>query len=150
MRGHVLVVLRHLFLLATGAITALVLGKLLDRVGLTILLLGFSVSAFFAVLVFLRDTRLELIGIILWGIGIGAQDSCLKAALSHVIPPEKRSTGFGIFDTAFGIAWFAGSTAMGLLYERSIPALIIFSVVLQLGALPVFGLANRHQQQAAE
>lgn len=127
--------------------TALVLGKLLDRVGLPVLLIGFGAAAFFAVLVFSRDTPLELIGIILWGIGMGAQDSCLKAVLSHVIPSEKRSTGFGIFDTGFGIAWFAGSAIMGLLYERSIPALVAFSVVLQLAALPVFALANRQQRQ---
>jgi MFS-type transporter involved in bile tolerance (Atg22 family) len=69
----------------------------------------FGVPAFFAPFVFLRGTKLELIGMILWGIGMGAQDSCLKAVLSHVVPSEKRSTGFGIFDTDFGISWFAGS-----------------------------------------
>lgn len=55
---------------------------------------------------------------ILWGIGMGAQDSCLKAALSHVVPLEKRSTGFGVFDTGFGIAWFAGSAVMGMLVRE--------------------------------
>ena len=80
---------------------------------------------------------------------MGAQDSCLKAALSPVIPSEMRSTGFGIFDTGFGIAWFAGSAIMGLLYQRSIPALIIFSVLLQLAALPVFALAYRQKQHLA-
>lgn len=129
--------------MATGAITALVLGKLLDRLGLPILLVGFGVPAFFAALVFLRDAPLELIGMILWGMGMGAQDSCLKAVLSHVIPSEKRSTAFGVFDTGFGIAWFAGSAIMGLLYEKSIPALVSFSIVLQLAALPVLVSANR-------
>jgi predicted MFS family arabinose efflux permease len=129
--------------MATGAITALVLGKLLDRLGLPILLIGFGVPAFFAALVFLRDTPLELLGMILWGMGMGAQDSCLKAVLSHVIPSDKRSTAFGVFDTGFGIAWFAGSAIMGLLYEKSIPALVTFSIVLQLAALPVFVSANK-------
>jgi predicted MFS family arabinose efflux permease len=129
--------------MATGAITALVLGKLLDRLGLPILLIGFGVPAFFAALVFLRDTPLELLGMIFWGMGMGAQDSCLKAVLSHVIPSDKRSTAFGVFDTGFGIAWFAGSAIMGLLYEKSIPALVTFSIVLQLAALPVFVSANR-------
>jgi predicted MFS family arabinose efflux permease len=135
--------------MATGAITALVLGKLLDRLGLPILLIGFGVPAFFAALVFLRETPLELLGMVLWGMGMGAQDSCLKAVLSHVIPSDKRSTAFGVFDTGFGIAWFAGSAIMGLLYERSIPALVTFSVVLQLAALPVFVLANRERRAEA-
>jgi predicted MFS family arabinose efflux permease len=104
------------------------------------------VPAFFAALVFLRETPLELLGMILWGMGMGAQDSCLKAVLSHVSPSDKRSTAFGVFDTGFGIAWFAGSAIMGLLYEKSIPALVTFSVVLQLAALPVFVLANREQR----
>ena len=73
---------------------------------------------------------------ILWGLGMGGQDACLKAVLSRVIPSEKRSTGFGIFDTGFGIAWFAGSAIMGLLYERSIPALVGRVSEVQLGRKP--------------
>ena len=59
------------------------------------------------------------------GIGMGAQDSCLKAVLSVVVLPDRRSTAFGIFDTAFGVAWFAGSAVMSLLYSKSIPALVL-------------------------
>jgi len=136
--------------MATGAITGLVLGKLLDKVGLPIVLIGFGVAAFFAVLVFRHNAPLELIGMILWGLGLGAQDSCLKALLSHVVPSQRRSTGFGMFDTAFGIAWFAGSAAMGLLYEKSIPALVGFSVILQLAALPIFVFANRQERAHPE
>jgi len=86
---------------------------------------------------------LELAGMILWGIGMGAQDSIIKAALSTVIPSAKRSTAFGIFDTVFGIAWFAGSTIMGLLYDRSIPALVAFSVILQIFSLPLLALGKK-------
>jgi MFS-type transporter involved in bile tolerance (Atg22 family) len=80
---------------------------------------------------------------IVWGIGLGAQDSLLKAVLANVVPVEKRSTAFGVFDTGFGVAWFAGSAAMGWLYDRSVPALIVFSVFLQLVAVPVLFLAER-------
>jgi predicted MFS family arabinose efflux permease len=131
--------------MATGAVASLVLGKLLDKLGLPTLLVAFGVPAFFAPLVFLRGTTLELVGMILWGIGMGAQDSCLKAVLTAVVPSEKRSTAFGIFDTAFGVAWFAGSAIMGLLYDKSILALILFSVVLQLLALPLLAFANREK-----
>jgi MFS family permease len=131
--------------MATGAVASLVLGKLLDKLGLPILLVAFGIPVFFAPLVFLRGTTLELIGMILWGIGMGAQDSCLKAVLSAVVPSEKRSTAFGIFDTGFGMAWFAGSAIMGLLYDKSIPALVLFSVVLQLLALPLLAFANREK-----
>ena len=73
---------------------------------------------------------------------MSAQGSLLQAMLTGVIPPEKRSTAFGFFDTGYGIAWFLGSAAMGLLYERSILAVMMFSVIVQLVALPVLFVAN--------
>ena len=63
--------------------------------------------------------------------------------LTNVIPAEKRSTAFGLFDTGYGIAWFLGSAAMGLLYEKAILAVVLVSVVLQLSALPVLFVANK-------
>jgi predicted MFS family arabinose efflux permease len=80
---------------------------------------------------------------ILWGIGMSAQGSLLNSLVAGIIHPNKRSTGFGIFDTGFGIAWFLGSWLMGVLYQTSIPALIIFSVSLQLLSLPIFVFAKR-------
>jgi predicted MFS family arabinose efflux permease len=131
--------------MATGAVSGLLFGKLLDKFGVPVLYVAFGVSAFFAPLVFLSGTKLELLGMILWGISMGAQDSCLKALLAPVVPSEKRSTAFGVFDTGFGIAWFMGSVIMGVLYDKSIPALVSFSMILQLLALPVFALAGMYR-----
>jgi predicted MFS family arabinose efflux permease len=128
--------------MATDALGGLAFGKLLDRLGLPVILTAFILSAFFAPLVFLGGATLALIGMVVWGIGMGAQNTCLKGVLSAILPSGKRSTAFGIFDTGFGIAWFAGSAIMGLLYEKSILALVIFSVVLQLAALPLLALAK--------
>jgi len=133
--------------MATGAIGALLLGKLLDRWGTPVVIVAFGAAAFFAPLIFLRGAEMALAGMILWGLGMAAQDSCLKAVLAGVIPPGKRSTGFGVFDTGFGIAWFAGSAVMGLLYDHSVGALVAFSVALQLAALPVFVLARKAVRQ---
>jgi predicted MFS family arabinose efflux permease len=69
--------------------------------------------------------------------------SPLLALLTGVIPPQKRSTAFGLFDTGYGIAWFLGSAAMGLLYEKSILAVVLFSAILQLAAIPVLFIANK-------
>jgi MFS family permease len=131
--------------MATGALASPVFGKLLDKLGSAILLIAFGIPAFFAPLVFLFGIRLELVGMILWGMGMGAQDSILKAVLAAVVPSEKRSTAFGVFDTGFGVAWFLGSAIMGLLYDKSIPALVTFSVTLQLLALPVFAFAKKQR-----
>lgn len=134
--------------MGVGAIAALVFGRLLDRVGLPILILAFFLSAFFAPFVFLGGANVALIGMMLWGIGMGAQDSLLKAVLTKVVSAGKRSTAFGLFDTSFGIAWFLGSAAMGFLYDKSISTLIVFSVVAQLAALPVFIWGRRESRKA--
>jgi len=134
--------------MATGAVASAVLGKLLDKATLPVLLFAFGVPAFFAPLVFLYGTKVEFIGMILWGSGMGAQDSCLKAVLAPVLPSDRRSTGFGLFDTAFGIAWFIGSALMGLLYDKSVMTLVIFSVVVQLLALPVLALGEKNAKRA--
>jgi predicted MFS family arabinose efflux permease len=130
--------------MGAGALTNLVFGRLFDRFGFPIAGIAFFCGAFFAPLVFLGQFWLILTGMVLWGIGMGAQNSLLKAMLADVIAPSKRSTGFGLFYTAFGIAWFLGSAAMGLLYDKSLFTLIMFSVAFQLVALPIliWGVAS--------
>jgi MFS family permease len=129
--------------MASSALASIPLGRLFDRFGPNISLLAFLVSALAAPFVFLGTFIAALIGMIFWGIGMSAQGSLLQAMLTGVIPPEKRSTAFGLFDTGYGIAWFVGSAVMGLLYQKSIVAVALFSVGLQLGALPVFFIANK-------
>jgi predicted MFS family arabinose efflux permease len=132
--------------MAMGAIGALVFGKLFDKIGLAVVLGVFFLSSFFAPLVFLGTGWMALLGMALWGIGMGAQGSLLNALIAGVIRTKKRSTAFGVFDTGFGIAWFLGSWLMGLLYQRSIPAVIVFSVAIQLLALPIFLFAKRSER----
>ncbi|SRR5581483_11468213 len=129
--------------MVTGGTASLIFGKLFDKIGLRIVLLAFFLGALFAPCVFLGGFGFALAGMIFWGIGMGAQDSLLGAVLSEVISANKRSTAFGVFDTMFGIFWFAGSAAMGLLYDKSVLAVVIFSVALQLAALPIFIFAKR-------
>jgi predicted MFS family arabinose efflux permease len=123
--------------MGAGALSNLVFGRLFDRIGFTIVFIAFLLGAMFAPFVFLGTFWLALLGMAVWGIGMGAQNSLLKAILTDVTPVNKRSTGFGLFYTAYGVAWFLGSATMGFLYERSIVSLIILSIVLQLAALPV-------------
>jgi predicted MFS family arabinose efflux permease len=131
--------------MAMGAVGGLVLGKLFDTFGLRMLVIGFRLSAFSAPLLFLGGARLGLAGMILWEIGLGTQGSLLNAIVADLVPPNKRSTAFGFFDTAFGVAWFAGSWVMGILYDRSIMAVVIVSAGLQLLSLPIWLLAGQRE-----
>ncbi|MPM89469.1 hypothetical protein SDC9_136578 [bioreactor metagenome] len=69
---------------------------------------------------------------------MGAQESILKSAVSSIVPKQNRSFGFGIFETAFGIAWFLGSWLMGALYDSNIKFMIVFSVIAQSISIPFY------------
>jgi predicted MFS family arabinose efflux permease len=53
-------------------------------------------------------------------------------------PLKKRGTGYGIFNTAYGLAIFIGSALTGLLYDYSIAAVIVLSIAVEIAAIPVF------------
>ena len=119
------------------------LGRLFDRFGANVSLAAFVFSTAAAPFLFLGSSLFALVGMIFWGIGMSAQGSLFQAMLTHVIPPQKRSTAFGLFDTGYGVAWFLGSALMGLLYDKSIIAVVVFSVTAQLLALPILFAANK-------
>jgi predicted MFS family arabinose efflux permease len=129
--------------MAASALASIPLGRLFDRLGPNVSLFAFLISAAAAPFIFLGAPVFALFGMIFWGIGMSAQGSLFQAMLTGVIPPQKRSTAFGLFDTGYGIAWFFGSAAMGLLYDKSILAVVMFSVILQLAAVPVLFVANK-------
>lgn len=129
--------------MAIDAVAALIFGRLFDRQGLSILMVAVSLSALFAPLVFLGNQQMALLGMTLWGIGMGAQESIMKAAIAGMVPGDKRGSAFGIFYTGYGLSWFLGSAWMGILYDRSLGALVVFSVAIQLAAIPILLLVKR-------
>lgn len=126
----------YMIAMGTSAVSAMVFGWIYDRIGSISLMISIPLSALFAPCVFYDGFVVALIGMILWGIGIGAQRSLLKAVVGDMISKSKRGTAYGIFNAAYGVAWFLGSWLMGILYDTSIHALIIFSVAAELCAIP--------------
>ena len=80
---------------------------------------------------------------ILWGIGIGAQRSILKAVIGDMVSKQIRGSAYGIFNTGYGIAWFLGSWLIGILYDTSVSWLIGFSIVAQLGSIPFIYIVQK-------
>lgn len=134
--------------MAVDAFAALFFGWLFDRIGLKALMLSTLCSAFFSCFIFLTgDPVLMGVGIVLWGVGMGAQESIMKAAVSKIIPSSMRSTGFGIFETGFGIAWFLGSWLLGALYDTNPGWLVVVSVSVQILAIVFYGFCIRKQTE---
>ncbi len=123
--------------MGVAAITALISGRLFDRKGIQIIIIAVFLSSIFAPLVFLGGFALSLIGMALWGVGMGAQESIMRAAVPVMVQRDRRATAYGIFNTGYGVFWFLGSFLMGFLYDFSMPSLIAFSVAAQLASVPL-------------
>lgn len=134
--------------MAADAFSALFFGWLYDRIGLKALIISTLISSVFSVFIFLSSGPVMVIaGILIWGIGMGAQESIMKAAVSTIIPKSMRSTGFGIFETGFGIAWFLGSWLLGALYDVNLSLLVAVSVCSQLLAVIFYGICIRQRKR---
>jgi MFS family permease len=120
-----------------NTITAPLFGRLYDGNGFSILIIATLISCLFAPLVFFGNFSETLIGVILWSIGVGAHESLMRAIVATMIPKNKRASAYGVFNTGFGIFWFLGSFLMGVLYDVSIFSLVVFSVSIQLLAIPL-------------
>ncbi len=134
--------------MATDAIAALIFGKLFDKFGIKVILLAVLLSSFFAPMVFLGNFNWALAGMVVWGFGMGAQESIIKAEIAQMIPPERRGSAFGSFYAAYGLFWFAGSALMGHLYDISMKGLVIFSVAAELIAVIVIFYLMRSRSRS--
>lgn len=118
------------------ALMALAMGKLFDRIGTPVLILGVLLAAASTPLAFLGSFYVALVGVVLWGAGMGAQQSTLRAKIASLVPAERRGSAYGIFNTVYGVLWFIGSSAVGLLYARSLAEAVAFAMIAELAAIP--------------
>lgn len=123
--------------MGSAGIASLVFGKLYDAKGLSVLIVATALTSFFAPLVFSDHFGYVLAGMILWGIGLGTQESIMRAVVASLVQMNKRGTAYGLLNIWFGTFWFLGSALMGYLYDVSLLSLIIFSIGVQLLAIPI-------------
>ncbi len=129
-----------LYAVAMGvdALAALVLGRWYDRRGAGVLTVAAILCGIAPVLLFGHSLVGILLGVVFWGIAMGARESVLKAVVSDLIPPEQRGTAFGLFNGVFGLSWLAGSAAIGYLYQVNLLALLLLVGGLQAVAALLF------------
>lgn len=137
--------------MVVDAFAAIIFGKLYDKFSIFSLVIASILSASFAIFIFaFNSLPLLMIGIAMWGIGMGAQESILKAVVTDLVPKYCRATGYGIFECSFGIFWFIGSTVLGILYDHSITVMIIVSTVSQLIAIPFYIISYQRNKLSIE
>jgi predicted MFS family arabinose efflux permease len=124
--------------MAADALFALIIGRLYDRHGIGVLVVVPLANIPVVLLAFSGGYFSALLACVLWGVSMGAQETVLRAGLADLTPVIKRGTAYGIFNTLYGGAWFAGSLVLGRLYETDLSALIGYSILTQLAALLAF------------
>ncbi len=124
------------------AIAAVIFGKLYDKFGMFSLVGATACSCLFSLFIFeLNSLTVLFVGVVMWGIGMGAQESILKAAVTSMVPKDSRATGYGLFEFSFGIFWFLGSWLLGALYDISVLAMVIVSISAQVLSIPCYILS---------
>ena len=135
--------------MGVDAIAAIIFGRFFDRKGLQVLIISVLLSTFFAPLVFMGGFFMGLAGMALWGVGMGAQESIMRAAIATMVSADKRGTAYGIFNTGYGLLWFAGSALMGFFYDFSLTTLVAFSMLTQLASIPLLIMVKKSSSRAA-
>jgi predicted MFS family arabinose efflux permease len=123
--------------MAVSGAGSLVFGRLFDRYGIGLLIPLTVLAAVYAPLAFLGGFWASLVGVCLWGLGMGVHESIIPAAVAPMVSPQRRASAFGLFTGVYGIAWFLGSTAIGALFGLSLGAVVAFAVAAELVAIPL-------------
>jgi MFS family permease len=127
---------------ATNGLSSLGFGRLFDRYGSISLVAAALIACAVPVLAFLGGPVLAVIGVALWGVASGGRDTMARGLVAAMIPSGKRGKAYGIFNAAFGAAWFAGSAVMGWLYDFQPWALVAFSLAIHIGAVILLALVR--------
>jgi len=121
-----------------NGVAALIFGRLFDRYGIQVLSWAIGISLLALPLGFLGGPIAVIASVGCWATGMGAQDASLRPGIAQVVSMNKRGSAFGAFNGIYGIMWFLGSVAMGVLYQYSLTAVVAFGVVFQAVAAIMF------------
>lgn len=127
-----------------STLSALFFGRLFDKMGVLILVITTLFSSTFSMFVFgSNNLVLLVVGILIWGLGIGSLETILKSVLTVLVAKRNRSKGVGVMNLFLGISLFFGSWISGILYDKSHVVLIFFSFSMQLIAVVFFFICYR-------
>ncbi|QLY28592.1 MFS transporter [Nocardia huaxiensis] len=124
--------------MAVDAVAALISGWVYDRSGARVLAALPLLSALAAVFVFVAGDGWMIAGVLLWGAAVGVQESTMRAVVADLVGPQRRATAYGVYAAAGGVALAAGGALTGLLYDVSIPVLVLTLLAMQAAALGLF------------
>ncbi len=136
--------------MAVSGTGSLLLGRVFDRAGIGVLIPLTVVAAAYAPLAFLGGFWAILVGVSLWGLGMGVQESLIPAAVAPMVSPDRRASAYGLFTGAYGTAWVLGSIVIGVLVSVSVSGLVAFCMASELAAIPLILLVRARTRRAEQ
>lgn len=121
--------------MGAAALASLAVGKLYDRLGFRGLVVIPLLAGVVPVLSFSTSIAAVVVGAIVWGAGMGVHDSTMRAAVTDLVPRDRRGAGYGTFTAIYGVAWLIGAAMIGALYDVSITSIEVVVVAVQAAAL---------------
>lgn len=140
------IVLLYSMAMLVDALVSLVIGKAYDRLkektkcktgGLSILLFVPFITLLMPFFVLSASVPFIVIGMIIFGFVMGTHETIMRSAVADITPFHKRGTGYGIFNTVYGLAFLLGAYGMGRLYDMQMQPVII-AVACVTEAIAVF------------
>jgi MFS family permease len=136
--------------MAVSGAGSLVFGRMFDRAGIGVLVPLTIVAAAYAPLAFLGGFWAILVGVSLWGLGMGVQESLIPAAVAPMVSPDRRAFAYGLFTGIYGTAWVLGSIVIGVLVTVSLDGLVAFCVASELAAIPLILIVRKQTRPASQ
>lgn len=111
-------------MLVDGA-AAMVTGALYDKMGPKTLLSLPLLSALIPLFAYSDQASLVMVGVLIWGVTTGIQESTMRAYVADLLPSSQRATGYGCFALVVGAGTMLGGMIAGWLYGVGGAAAII-------------------------
>ena len=134
-----------LYAVAMGvdALFAALSGLLYDKVGTRAMRVLPFVCVAIPFVAYADVLWLVILGVVLWGAGMGIQESTMRAAVADIAPAGQRATAYGVFSVMVGVGGLVGGIMAGWLYGVSVAALIIYTCCIEAAALALMLRATR-------
>ena len=94
---------------------------------------------------------LAIIGLAMWSVARAATESIGKALIATIVPRGERGRAYGLYYLVWGVAWWAGSIALGAMYDhdRTLAAVFATAALVAGAVVIVFAARTRRPAPAA-
>ena len=134
--------------MAVEALAALGVGLVYDRHGAVVLYAVPVLVAVVPLLALSGTVWIAIVGVVVWGLAYGIQDSTVKALVAEVVEAPRRATAYGVFAGIQGAFAVMGGFLAGWLYDRSLTSLVVVVAASQLIALVLLARTLRSVRRA--